>query len=108
MMSFNPHSVVRMAELMPDVPRGIVTSAYDPNNWPLPAKIRDQLREISDYDRTGACFISHEAGDLERPRVGALKQAGATILCWTVRSQSAEEHALQIADNITFEGYLPS
>ncbi|MCA3438760.1 MAG: phosphodiesterase, partial [Rhodobacter sp.] len=60
-----------------------------------------------DYDRTGASFISHEAADLSRPRVAALKGQGAAILCWTIRSPEAEDQARRVAHNITFEGYAP-
>lgn len=105
-MSFNPHMVARMADLAPAIPRGITTSAYDPDDWaPLPADICDRLRPIPDYDRTAASFISHEAADLSRPRVAELAAQGAAILCWTIRSPEAEAAARRIARNITFEGY---
>jgi hypothetical protein len=65
------------------------------------------LRDIPDFDRCGASFISHEVDDLSRPRVQELKQQGAVILCWTVTSQQAEQKAREIAHNITFEQYLP-
>ncbi len=106
LMSFNPHAVAMMATLAPDVPRGIVTSAYDPADWPLPAAVCDRLRDIPDFDRVGACFISHEVHDLSRPRVAQLKDQGAMICCWTVRSAAQEAQARRIADNITFEHYL--
>ncbi len=35
LMSFNPHSVARMAELAPHLPRGLTTSAYDYADWAL-------------------------------------------------------------------------
>lgn len=104
-MSFNPHAVARMANLAPDLPRGIVTSAYRYGDWPLSKAVCDRLREIPDYDRTGACFISHEVDDLTRPRVAALRKAGAMVCCWTVRSPETEAVARSYADNITFEGY---
>ncbi|NUB46032.1 phosphodiesterase [Fertoebacter nigrum] len=105
-MSFNPHSMAAMARLAPHIPRGLTTSAFDPAAWgPLPAHVCDQLRDIPDYDRVGASFISHEWGDLARPRVAAMKSAGAAILCWTIRSPTAEATARAIADNITFEHY---
>ncbi|MGJ8545923.1 MAG: glycerophosphodiester phosphodiesterase family protein [Sulfitobacter sp.] len=105
-MSFNPNAVALMAELAPDVPRGIVTSAYRAEDWPLPQETCDHLREIPDYDRVGACFISHEVSDLDRARVAELKARGALVNTWTVRSAAQEAQARQIADNITFEGYL--
>lgn len=104
-MSFNPHAVARMAELLPDVPRGIVTSAYDYDDWPLPRATCDHLRSIPDYDLTGSSFISHEVHDLTRPRVAEIKAQGAMICCWTVRSAAEEAEARKVADNITFEGY---
>lgn len=108
-MSFNPHSTARLNQLLPDIPCGIVTSAYTPEDWAiLPKDTRDRLREIPDYVSSGACFISHEAGDLARPRVAELKEAGAKILCWTIRSQEQAHKALEVADNITFEGFLPT
>lgn len=106
LMSFNPHSVAALAEAAPAIPRGLTTSAYHPEDWPLltPAT-RDRLREIPDYDATGASFISHEAADLASPRVADLKAQGAAILCWTIRSPAAEAEARRHADNVTFEGY---
>jgi glycerophosphoryl diester phosphodiesterase len=105
-MSFNPSSVHHMARLAPQTPRGITTSAYDPQDWsPLPKDVCARLRDIPDYDATGSSFVSHEAADLARPRIADLKANGAAILCWTIRSPEAEATARQVADNVTFEGY---
>ncbi len=107
LMSFNPHSIAEMARLAPHLARGLVTSAYDPDVWaPLSAATCNRLRDIPDYDRTGASFISHEVADLARPRVADLKARGAAVLCWTVRSAAIEAAARKVADGITFEGYL--
>ena len=105
-MSFNPHSMAEMARLLPDLPRGLTTSSYDPSDWPLSAATCDRLREIPDFDRVGAAFISHEASDLARPRVRALHADGVPVLCWTIKSPEAEAAARKLADNITFEGYV--
>lgn len=106
LMSFNPFSMAAMARAAPHLPRGLTTSAYKPEDWPLiPAPVRDRLRGIPDYDEVGASFISHEAADLDRPRVADLKAAGAAILTWTIRSPEADAAARRIAENVTFEGY---
>jgi glycerophosphoryl diester phosphodiesterase len=106
LMSFNPHCIAHMARLAPHLPRGITTSAYDPDDWaPLPADVCDHLRGVPDYDATGSSFISHDGRDLARPRVADLKARGATILCWTIRSAADEALVRRIADNVTFEGY---
>ena len=108
LMSFNPHSTKALHALRPDLPCGIVTSAYDPDVWPLPKAVCDRLRGIPDYAASGASFISHEVADLDRPRVAELKAQGASVLCWTVRSQAQAEDALRIAQTITFEGFRPA
>lgn len=107
-MSFNPHSVAWMKDLLPDTPRGLITGAFLKKNWGiLPESVRDRLREIPDFDRVQANFISHKACDLERPRVVELKAAGVPILCWTLKDEASELLAREFADNITFEDYLP-
>ncbi|HEY6919368.1 MAG TPA: glycerophosphodiester phosphodiesterase family protein [Tabrizicola sp.] len=106
-MSFNPHSIAHMARLAPHLPRGLTTSAYDPEDWaPLPAEVCDRLRLIPDYKATGSSFISHEGRDLGRDRVAELKAQGARVLCWTIRSAADEALVRRVADNVTFEGYL--
>ena len=104
-MSFNPHPVAAMKELCGHIPRGLTTSAFDPEAWGLPEVVCAHLRDIPDYIRVGASFISHEVADLDRPRVSDLKAAGAVIGCWTVKSATQEAQARRIADTITFEGY---
>ncbi len=106
LMSFNPHSVAALARAAPTVSRGLTTSAYAPEDWPLltPA-VRDRLREVPDYEAVAASFLSHEAADLLRPRVADLRARGAAVLCWTIRSPDAEAQARRVAANVTFEGY---
>ena len=105
-MSFNPYSVTAFGHAAPDIPRGLTTSAFDPEGWGLiPAATRDRLREIPDFEAAGARFISHDHRDLDRPRVAELRQQGVPVLCWTIRSPEQEAKARKIAHNITFEGY---
>ncbi|MFV0300543.1 MAG: glycerophosphodiester phosphodiesterase family protein [Paracoccus sp. (in: a-proteobacteria)] len=107
-MSFNPHTVAAFHKLAPDVPCGLTTCAFPEDDWPmLDNETRDSLAAISDFDRSGASFVSHDKADLANPRVDALKSQGVPILCWTVRSAAEEVEARRIADNITFEGYRP-
>ena len=106
-MSFNPHAIADFAPYAPDVTIGLTTGRFSPTNW-LVAKARlSKLAEIPDFERLGASFISHRAEALDNARVGALKAAGVPILSWTTRSHKADKAARKIADNVTFEGYLP-
>ncbi len=105
-MSFNPHSVIALADLAPDTARGIVTCHFPAKHWLLLNKeTRTRLRGIPDYMRAGASFISHRHDDMENPRVIELKAAGARIICWTIRSADEDAEVRKIADTVTFEGY---
>ncbi|EEW24127.1 glycerophosphodiester phosphodiesterase family protein [Rhodobacter ferrooxidans] len=105
-MSFNPHSIIAMAALAPAIPRGLTTCGFDPKEWaPMPEVLCAALREIPDFTRAEASFISHDWTDLDRRRVTDLKAQGTPILCWTIKFPTAEAFARKIADNITFEGY---
>ncbi|BDW83839.1 glycerophosphodiester phosphodiesterase family protein [Roseicyclus marinus] len=107
-MSFNPHMVAAMQRLAPGCPRGLTTCGYVPSQWPrLSPETCDTLRAIPHFEAVGASFISHDWKDLGNPRVAALKAQGIPILCWTVKSPEVEVEARRIADNVTFEGYLP-
>jgi len=105
-MSFNPHSVSAFSTLAKDVPVGLTTCLFDKEHWPLlPTQTRRHLRAIPDFDRLGACFVSHNVQDLDSTHLARIRESGAAILTWTVRSALIEAEARQFADNITFEGY---
>ncbi len=108
-MSFNPHAVAAFAAQAPDIPVGLTTGRFDPRNWKsVPEARLAELAMIPDFDRVGACFVSHRADALDMAPIRALKARGVPILCWTIRSPKEEARARRIADNITFEGYLPA
>lgn len=108
LMSFNPHSVALMAELAPDRARGLTTCAFDATDWPhVPEARRAAHRVMRMAGDVGAAFISHQASDLAAAPVAQARARGLTIACWTIRSPEAQAAALEIADCVTFEGYLP-
>ncbi|WP_449044422.1 glycerophosphodiester phosphodiesterase family protein [Paracoccus versutus] len=108
-MSFNPHAVAAFHAAAPGVTVGLTTCGYEAEDWDmLDAETRAHLAAIADFDRVGAGFISHDRRDLANPAVTALKARGVPVLCWTVRSAAEEAEARHVADNITFEHYLPA
>lgn len=107
-MSFNPHSVAALREAAPGMALGLVTGPLEGTFWTrVPERRLAELRDIPDVARTGASFLSHRFNDLDAKAVQREKSAGLAILCWTVRSGKEERIARRVADNITFEGYLP-
>jgi glycerophosphoryl diester phosphodiesterase len=107
-MSFNPHSVAALAAAAPDLPRGLTACAFDAADWGLPDYRRAELAALSDVDRVGAAFVSHDKADLAGQAIARVKARGLPVLCWTVRSAAEETAARRIADNVTFEGYRPA
>jgi len=107
-MSFNPHSIAAFHKAAPGVTVGLTTCGYEEADWPmLDAAMRAHLAAIADFGPVGASFISHDCNDLENPAVTALKAEAVPVLCWTIRSPAQEMAARRVADNITFEDYLP-
>ena len=108
-MSFNPHSVGHLQEHLPDMPRGLTTCNFDKEDWLLIPDIRrEELACIPDFDSTGSCFVSHQQDQLDSSAIARLKRSNIPVLCWTIRSPEQEAVARVIADNVTFEGYLPT
>lgn len=107
-MSFNPHYIAQLAQTAPHLCVGLVTCGFDDRHWPnLTPSRRRALANLADFDSSGASFVSHDVHDLNNSALRRLADRDIPILCWTVRSPKAEALARQLADNITFEGYLP-
>ncbi|MEM9716281.1 MAG: glycerophosphodiester phosphodiesterase family protein [Pseudomonadota bacterium] len=108
-MSFNPDQMMEMRRILPDIPRGVVTDPMVDDAWGMvPPDRRTFLANGSFIEEAGASFISHKASDLTAGLVARQKAKGLSVLTWTIRSEAEETVARQIADNITFEDYLPS
>jgi len=107
-MSFNPNSVRVFGGFAPEIPRGLVTDAFTADDWPMvPLARRQKLAAMRDLIPCGATFISHNRKSLHLPQVLALRDRDFPILTWTVRSQEQADAALEVADQITFEGFTP-
>ncbi len=105
-MSFHPGIVKNLSRMLPGVPRGLIgkdfkTEALDP-------EIIASLNDYAAFSELECSFISHAWRDLSMPAVARLKAHFVPVLCWTVRAKAEETFARRIADNVTFEGYLPS
>ena len=105
-MSFHPGVVKNLARMAPAVPRGLVGQQFDPEE--VGQETADALNDYASFEDSGCCFISHNWRDLGMPAVARLKEQGVPILCWTTRAPVEGIFAKKIADNVTFEGYLPT
>lgn len=108
-MSFNPDQMIEMLRIAPLVHRGIVTDPFVDDDWGLiPQGRKDHLATGAFIEEAGASFISHKFSDLNSDLVAREKARGLSVLSWTVRSEGQEQVARRVADNITFEDYLPN
>jgi glycerophosphoryl diester phosphodiesterase len=105
-MSFNPYMIATMAQLSSELPLGLTTGGFMDPTWGIDAERVAHLSQIADFDPTRYSFVSHFALELAAPCIQTLKEQGAAIFTWTIRSPEAEAIARQTVDNITFEGYL--
>jgi glycerophosphoryl diester phosphodiesterase len=108
-MSFDPRAVAWFRDHAPQIPRGLVSYAYDdPEDAEgLTEAERAALADLAWFDDLGADFVSYGATDLPHRAVSALRARGVPTLCWTIRSEAAAATALRHVDAITFEGFRP-
>lgn len=105
-MSFNPYSIMALAEIAPLICRGLTTGDFNQTEYPNVDQSRlDDLTNITDFESVDCAFISHYVAELDHPPVQRLKAKGVPIFCWTVRSAEQERIARNTASNITFEHF---
>lgn len=102
-MSFNPYPIAYLRETLPNACLGLVTDNFLAPEWShVPRDRAERLNDIQEIPTLEIDFISHNWKDLER-----VKNVRVPKLCWTVKSAEDETVARKIADNITFEQFMP-
>ena len=101
-MSFNPHCIAHMCRFAPHISRGLTTDTVGKDG--NASAVSDPLKL---YESLGASFISHNVLDLTSDLILEFKTKSDPLLCWTVHSEKQEKRARLVADNVTFESYLP-
>ena len=104
LMSFNPFLIEALHKIAPNLCIGLVTDDFASDDWPdVPKKRAHLLNNLDAVSGLDIAFISHNRTDLAR-----VANLDLPKLCWTVKSEAEETAARAIADNITFEGYMPA
>lgn len=111
LMSFDPFQTARIAELLPDVPRGIVAQEFSSRRGHGDECVEGgmhPLRYVQSAIRTRPHFIAYRVKDLPGVAPAIARQVfGLPLLAWTVRTADDRERAAQWADQIIFEGFRP-
>ena len=106
-MSFNPYSIKEFGLQLPNIPRGLVTEAFEIADWPeLDTKTLNNLRSLNEVKEVAASFISHDYNDLDSKFINRISP-DVKIFSWTIRNKRALKEALKRSQNITFEGFFP-
>jgi glycerophosphoryl diester phosphodiesterase len=109
LMSFDPFIVANMAEIAPNIVRGITADRVTDKYYdPLSIDRRLAMRNFTHIERTKPDFISFDFAQLPFEPVAKLREAGLPVITWTIESERDAAQALKHCDQITFQGYLPA
>jgi glycerophosphoryl diester phosphodiesterase len=109
LMSFDPDLMQSVAELAPDLPRGLIADRFRGEGWPgLSEARRFVLRQLIATATVRPGFIAYAVRCLPAPPPLFLKRSlGVKLLTWTVRTAGDRAVAARFADQIIFEGFDP-
>ena len=109
-MSFDPHHVLMLREMMPQLTRGIVAErTYSETDWPeaSPEQRRGMLRLRHGF-QTQPHFVAYWVNELPALAPWIARNIfGCALLTWTVRTPEQRACAADHADQMIFEGFLP-
>jgi glycerophosphoryl diester phosphodiesterase len=109
-MSFDPHCVAAFRDLLPSLPRGLISERFDNRHYwsKLTAAKRFAMRHLLTAAIARPDFIAYNVRALPAlaPSI-ACHIFGLPLLTWTVRTEAERERARHYADAMIFEGALP-
>ncbi|MFC5583517.1 glycerophosphodiester phosphodiesterase [Nitratireductor kimnyeongensis] len=98
LMSFEHRLVRQLAELAPDLPRGLTAEGRSAAS--MEAHFSMLAHEIS--------FVSYAVSDLPNPFVSFVRERlSMPVITWTVRDREAVTRTFAYADQMTYEGFSP-
>lgn len=105
--SFEPRLVAGVRKSGFPGPVGIIIDAGGEGESGLTLARRMALRQLVHAPASSFDFVSCEHHALELPAVALLRRVGKKVMTWTIRSHADAAKALENADQIVFEGFLP-
>lgn len=97
-MSFNPYTLSRMAEVAPDVTRGQLSGTFSKED--LPAYQVFALKRLLMNWTSKPHFIAYELDALPSLTTSLQRLRGRTLLAWTPADARTAERASSLSDNI--------
>jgi glycerophosphoryl diester phosphodiesterase len=109
--SFDPDIIIALRQKAPHLLRGIVSmSDYgdDPETLHLPKEAMRRLTDLLHFEDTRPDFLSWHVGDLPCAAPFFGRVLGLPLMAWTVRTTEQVERARRFADQMVFEGFIPT
>lgn len=110
-MSFDPVLLAALKDLVPGIPRGLVSGALDRDTaWiaRLGAARACRLTHLLEWREASPAFVAYEASALPTPVTRFVREGlGLPLFAWTVRSPDEWEAVRPWADALIFEGWRP-
>ena len=109
-MSFDPDQVLALREIMPHLARGIVAEReYTATDWPEASpEQRRGMTHLRHAFRTRPHFVAYWVNELPAAAPWIARNIfGLPLLSWTVRTPEQRARAINYADQMIFEGFLP-
>ncbi len=97
-MSFNPYSVGRFAEVAPDLTRGQLSGTFEGED--LPAWQIFALRNLLMNWASKPDYVAYELPALPNVDARLQRLRGRPLLAWTPETAAERERGLEVADNV--------
>jgi len=104
--SFNPKTVYWFKKNAPEVRRGYLSGPMDDEDLTPPTRFF--LSNLGPLPVIQPDFIGYDKKGLNHKIIHLIKNySHIPVIAWTIKAREEEEEALQLADNIIFEGFQP-
>lgn len=104
--SFNPWTLTWFRRQAPAVPRVQTAGGFDHPD--LPDTVAWSLRTLRWLRPVRPCAVAYEVSWVHDPVVQSYRDAGGTVVTWTVTDADELARARRWADNLVFEGLPPA
>jgi glycerophosphoryl diester phosphodiesterase len=102
---FNPATTRWFRRHAPHVPRVLTAGALE--DGPLPGPVRRRLAVLADLEAVAPHAVSYEFASLPTVETARWRDAGGTLVAWTVTDEDELTRAGELADNVIFEHVRP-
>lgn len=100
-MSYRPEVSRWLADHAPDIARGMVMSEYI--GTPMMIELPTRRKRRQAIEQGDPQFLAFDIRSLPSPITREMREKGAPILIWTVRTEKQRKRAAEFADQIIYE-----